>query len=91
MFYTDNELNDILNNKELIILQLNNNCVLEFTKDFIINCNITKFRFILKNLNENKNNITSLNEILKINEKYKNKEKFEKLIIDYIIKRSGNR
>lgn len=64
----------------------NKNCIFYFEKEFFFSLTITQFKKLLKCLDFNESNFKNLNEILNIQEPYKNKDKFNSLIIDYLIK-----
>ena len=61
-------------------------CIFYFDKEFFFILTVTKFKKLLKCLDFNEINFKNLNKILNIQESYKNKDKFNSLIIDYIIK-----
>lgn len=62
------------------------NCIFYFEKEFFFTLTILKFKKLLKCLDFNESNFKNLNEILNVQESYKNKDKFNSLIIDYLIK-----
>lgn len=62
------------------------NCIFYLEKRFFFTLTITKFKKLLKCLDFNDENFKNLNKILNISESYKNKDKINDLIINYIIK-----